>query len=204
MDRKAMMKVFGGAFLRSLIVLVAIAILGFGVFFIVKVNTDKKDMVEDTGVENTEYTPDELAAMVAEDNAINSDGAVSEESTEATTTEEVTTQEVTTEVQNIPSNDKNIIVLNSTSTSGLAGSWSSKLGSEGFSNIAVGNYSASTETTTTIYVAEEGMGADLVSYFNGATIVVGTIDTSAYSVTGGSMDHYDIYIVIGNNDTTVQ
>lgn len=120
MDGKAMMKVFGGAFLRSFIVLLAIAILGFGVFFIVKVNTDKKDMVEDTEVENTEYTPDELAAMVAEDNAMNSDGASSEEATEATT-EEVTTEATTTEVQNIPSTDKNILVLNSTTTSGLAG-----------------------------------------------------------------------------------
>lgn len=203
MDGKSMMKVFGGAFLRSFIVLLAIAILGFGVFFIVKVNTDKKDMVEDTGVENTEYTPDELAAMVAEDNAMNSDAAPSEEATEATT-EEVTTEATTTEVQNIPSTDKNILVLNSTSTSGLAGAWSSKLTSAGFPNIAVGNYSASSETTTKIYVAEEGMGADLVSYFNGATIIVGTVDASAYSVTGGGMDHYDIYIVIGNSDTSVQ
>lgn len=203
MDRKAMMKVFGGAFLRSLIVLVAIAILGFGVFFILKVNTDKKDVVEDTEVEK-EYTPDELAAMVAEDNAVNSDGISGEEDTEEVTTEEVTTEEVTTEVQNIPSNDKNILVLNSTAKSGLAGSWSSKLSSVGFSNVAVGNYSAAKETTTKIYVAEEGMGADLVSYFNGATITVGTLDASAYSVTGGGMDHYDIYIVIGDSDTEVQ
>lgn len=204
MDRKAMMKVFGGAFLRSLIVLVAIAILGFSVFFIIKVNKDKKDMVDDTEVENTEYTPEELAAMVEQDNALNGDGAVSEEDTEEVTTEEVTTEESTTEVQSIPSTDKNILILNSTSTSGLAGSWSSKLSGAGFANVAVGNYSASSEATTKIYVAEEGMGEDLVSYFNGASIVVGTVDSSAYTVTGGSMDHYDIYIVIGNSDTSVQ
>lgn len=201
MDKKTMMKVFGGAFLRSLIVLVAIAILGFGVFFIIKVNSDKKNLADST-VESSEYTPEELAAMVEQDNALNSDGAASEE---ATTTEEVTTEAPTTEIQNIPSTDKNILVLNSTSTSGLAGSWASKLSSAGFSNVAVGNYSASSEATTKIYVAEEGMGGDLVSYFSGdATIVVGTVDASSYAVTGNGLDHYDIYIVIGNSDTTVQ
>ena len=201
MDKKTMMKVFGGAFLRSLIVLVAIAILGFGVFFIIKVNSDKKNLADST-VESSEYTPEELAAMVEQDNALNSDGATSEE---ATTTEEVTTEAPTTEIQNIPSTDKNILVLNSTSTSGLAGSWASKLSSAGFPNVAVGNYSASSEATTKIYVAEEGMGGDLVSYFSsGATIVVGTVDASSYAVTGNGLDHYDIYIVIGNSDTTVQ
>lgn len=201
MDKKTMMKVFGGAFLRSLIVLVAIAILGFGVFFIIKVNSDKKNLADNT-VESSEYTPEELAAMVEQDNAVNSDGATSEE---ATTTEEVTTEAPTTEIQNIPSTDKNILVLNSTSTSGLAGSWASKLSSAGFPNVAVGNYSASSEAATKIYVAEEGMGGDLVSYFSsGATIVVGTVDASSYAVTGNGLDHYDIYIVIGNSDTTVQ
>ncbi|MGN0438524.1 MAG: LytR C-terminal domain-containing protein [Lachnospiraceae bacterium] len=206
MDKKAMMRVFGGAFLRSLIVLVAIAILGFGVFFIIKVNTDKKDVADNTEAATSEYTPDELAAMVAEDNAVNAEGAT-EAATEAVTeatTEEVTTEEPTTEIPDIPSTDKNIIVLNSTSTSGLAGAWSNKLKGAGFANIAVGNYSAGNEATTKIYVAEEGMGKDLLSYFSGATIVVGNVDAGVYSVTGGSMDHYDIFIVIGNSDTTVK
>ena len=203
MDKKAMMRVFGGAFLRSLIVLVAIAILGFGVFFIIKVNTDKKEVADNTEAATSEYTPDELAAMVAEDNAVNATETVTEAVTEATT-EEVTTEEPTTEIPVIPSTDKNIIVLNSTSTSGLAGAWSNKLKGAGFANIAVGNYSAGNEATTKIYVAEEGMGKDLLSYFSGATIVVGNIDAGVYSVTGGSMDHYDIFIVIGNSDTTVK
>ena len=200
MDKKTMLKIFGGAFLRSLIVLMAVAIIGFGAFFLIKVNTDKNDEVaEDTGVEDVKYSQDELDAMVAEDNAINSDM-----STEAVTTEEVVTEEVTTETPDIPSTDKNILVLNSTSTSGLAGSWASKLNSSGFGNVGVGNYSAATEESTKIYVAEEGMGNDLVGYFNGASIVVGSIESSAYAVKSGSMDHYDIYIVIGNSDTSVQ
>lgn len=199
MDKKTMLKIFGGAFLRSLIVLMGVAIVGFGAFFLVKVGSDKKnDVADDTGVEK-EYTPDELAAMVAEDNATATDMT-----SEDVVTEEQTTQEVTTEALNIPSTDKNIIVLNSTATSGLAGSWASKLNSAGFVNVAVGNYAASTEETTKIYVAEDGMGNDLASYFNGATVSVGTVDAASYSVKSGGMDHYDIFIVIGNSDTSVQ
>ena len=51
MDKKTMLKIFGGAFLRSLIVLMAVTIIGFGAFFLIKVNSDKKsDLVDDTGV----------------------------------------------------------------------------------------------------------------------------------------------------------
>lgn len=199
MDKKTMLRIFGGAFLRSLIVLMAVAIIGFGAFFLIKVNSDKKsDLVDDTGVENSEYTPDELAAMVAEDNATATDLTSEEAATEQVT------EEVTTEAQVIPSTDKNIIVLNSTSTAGLAGSWASKLNSAGFANVAVGNYSAATEPVTKIYVSEEGMGSDLAAYFNGASITVGSVDASTYSVKSGNLDYYDIYIVIGNSDTSVQ
>lgn len=200
MDKKTMLKIFGGAFLRSLIVLMAVTIIGFGAFFIIKVNTDKNnDIVEDTGVEDTEYSPNELEALVAEDNANNANM-----STEEVVTEAVTTEEVTTEAPNIPSTDKNILILNSTSTSGLASAWASKLNGAGFGNTGFGNYSASTEESTKIYVSEEGMGNDLIGYFNGATVIVGSVESSTYSVKSGNMDHYDIYIVIGNSDSSVQ
>lgn len=202
MDKKTMLKVFGEAFLRSLIVLLAVAILGFGAFFLIRINKDNKAKEEmaQNATEQTTYSDEELQAMIDAENAIDAE----ESSSEETTTEEVTTEEVTTEAPNIPSNDKNIIVLNSTSTSGLAGAWASKLNQEGFPNVAVGNYSAATEQQTKIYVAEEGMGIDLSSYFNGTTISVGTVDSSIFSVKSGAMDHYDIFIVIGNSDTTVQ
>ncbi len=202
MDRKTMLKVFGNAFLRSMIVLMAIAIVGFGIFFVIRINTDKKEAKE---AASTELTDDELQAMIEEDNAINQQEEMTQEpTTEEVSSEEITTQEITTEAPDIPSTDKNICILNSTSTTGLAGSWATKLNSAGFANVAVGNYSAATEETTKIYVAEEGMGNDLVGYFNGATISVGSVDSSVYSVKSGTMDHYDIYIIIGNSDTSVQ
>jgi cytoskeletal protein RodZ len=198
MDKKTILKVFGEAFLRSMVVLMAVAIVGFGAFFLIRVNTDRKQAENTTTEQGSSHSADELQAMLDEENAKDTSA------TEEETTEEITT-EATTETPDIPSTDKNIMVLNSTSKAGLANSWKNKLSSEGFANVGIGNYSLSTETQTKIYVSEEGMGNDLAEYFTDAVVSVGTLDSGNYSVQGGaSMDQIDIFIVIGSNDTTVQ
>ena len=199
MDKKTMLKVFGEAFLRSMVVLMAIAIIGFAAFFIIKVNSDKKLLAENEAKLNTtEYSEDQLHDMLEEENAKDTEG-----SEEEVTTEEVTT-EATTEVQKIPSTDKNILLLNGTSIAGLAGAWNKKVNSEGFANTAIGNYNSNGDAQTKIYVAEEGMGEDLLQYFNDATIVVGALEASQYTIISGSIPTVDIYIVIGSNDSSVQ
>ena len=198
MDKKTILKVFGEAFLRSMVVLMAVAIVGFGAFFLIRVNTDRKQAENTTTEQGSSHSADELQAMLDEENAKDTSA------TEEETTEEITT-EATTETPDIPSTDKNIMVLNSTSKAGLANSWKNKLSSEGFANVGIGNYSLSTETQTKLYVSEEGMGNDLAEYFTDAVVSVGTLDSGNYSVQGGaSMDQIDIFIVIGSNDTTVQ
>ena len=203
MDKKTILKVFGEAFLRSMVVLMAIVIIGFSVFFIIKVRSDKKLLAEQQA--NTEagstYSDEELQAMLDAENA---NDTKEDASTEETTTEEVTTEEATTE--QIPSNDKNIVVLNSTSKSGIAGKWQTKLSGAGFANVAAGNYSAGAEAQTIIYVKEEGMGQDLAAYFADAVVQVGAPDASSCSVTKGNvaLGDADIIIVVGNSDTTVQ
>ena len=119
MDKKTILKVFGEAFLRSMVVLMAIVILGFSVFFIIKVRSDKKQLAKiKTTEQGSTYSDDELQAMLDKENA----GDTKEDATtEETTTEEATTQEAT--VEEIPSTDKKIVVLNSTNTTGLAGKW---------------------------------------------------------------------------------
>lgn len=201
MDKKTILKVFGEAFLRSMVVLMAVAIVGFGAFFLIRVSTDKKQQAENATTEQgSTYSADELQAMLDKENANDTS-----DDEEGNTTEELTTEEVTTEAPDIPSTDKNIMVLNSTSRAGLANSWKNKLSNAGFANVGIGNYSLSAETQTKIYVSEEGMGKDLAEYFTDAEISVGSIDSGNYSVQGGaSMDHIDIFIVIGSNDTTVQ
>lgn len=201
MDKKTILRVFGEAFLRSMVVLMAIAIICFAAFFIIKVNSDKKLLAEnETTMATTEYSEDELHQMLEKENA----NDTKETTTEEVTTEVATTEEPTTEVQKIPSTDKNVLVLNSTSVSGLASGWMNKIKGAGITNIAIGNYNAGRETQTKIYVSEEGMGEDLLSYFNGATIVVGSLESSSYTIKSGSLETIDIYIVIGSNDSTVQ
>lgn len=196
MDKKTVLKVFGEAFLRSMVVLMAIAIVGFAVFFIIKVNTDKKELAkkEQSVKDTTTYSDDELQAMLDDENANDT-----EEATTEATTEEITT-EATTEQQDIPSNDKSILVLNSTRVAGVAKAWMDKLTSAGFTTVKTGNYSLSQEAQTKIYVAEEGMGKDLAEFFTDAVIEVGSLDSGVDVSTAG----VDIFIIIGSNDTTVQ
>lgn len=198
MDKKTILRVFGEAFLRSMVVLMAVAIVGFAAFFIIKVNTDKTQMAENVTTEaSSTKSDDELQAMLDEENAADT---TQEETTEEVTTEEPTTEEMTTEEEIISSTDKKILVLNSTGVAGLAKSWMNKLSGEGFTNIATGNYSLSSEAQTKIYVAEEGMGKDLAEYFSDATIEVGSLSSGIDVSTTG----VEIFIVIGKNDTTVQ
>lgn len=206
MDRKTMLKIFGEAFLRSMIALLAIAIVGFGAFFLIKVNTDRKRQAENpTTEQGPTYSSSELEAMLEMENANDTEATTTEEvTTEEITTEEVTTEEPTTEAPDIPSTDKNILILNGTRVKGLAGSWQSKLSGAGFAFSAVGNANLAGEAQTKIYVAEEGMGNDLVPYFTDAVVVVGTLSPGDYQITRGSLNQVDIFIVIGSNDTTVQ
>lgn len=193
MDKKTILRVFGEAFLRSMVVLMAIVIIGFSAFFIIKVANDKKQMADNSTTEaGSTYSDDELQAMLEEENA--------NDTSEESTTEEPTTEEPTTEEPDIPSTDKKILVLNSTGVAGLAKSWMNKLRGAGFNDIATGNYSLGRETQTKIYVAEEGMGKDLVEYFTDATIEVGSLSSGIDVSTEG----VEIFIVIGSNDTTVQ
>lgn len=199
MDRKTILKIFGEAFLRSMVVLMAIAIVGFGAFFLIKVNSDKKQQANNpTTEQGSTYSSSELEAMLELENANDT------EATTEATTEEVTTEEPTTEEPDIPSTDKNILVLNGTRVSGLASKWKNKLSNGGFSSVAIGNSNLAGEAQTKIYVAEEGMGKDLSEYFSDAEIIVGTLNQGDYQITSGSMTQIDIFIVVGSNDTTVQ
>lgn len=200
MDKKTMLKLFGEEFLRSLVVLMAILIVGFCAFFVIKVRSDKKNVAENNTEQATTLSDEELQAMLSEEDTEASEEDTEEVTTEEVTTEEVTTEEPTTEKQDIPSTDKKILVLNSTKTNGLASKWMNKLTGEGFSNVSKGNYSLSREAQTKIYVPEEGMGKDLLPYFSDAVIEVGTLDSGIDVSTSG----VEIFIVIGSNDVTVQ
>ena len=181
-------------------------IIGFGAFFIIRVNSDKKLSAESDNTEEASTLSDEeLQAMLNEEDINDTEEIATEEltteepTTEEPTTEEITTEEPTTEEPNIPSTDKKILVLNSTRTNGLASKWMNKLSGAGFTNISKGNYTLSHDAQTKIFVAEEGMGKDLLEYFPDAAIEVGTLNSGIDVSTNG----VEIFIVIGQNDVTV-
>ncbi len=204
MDKKTMLKLFREAFLRSFIVLIGVGIIGFGIYFILGRNSDKKQEASIATTEDSTYNEEETVAELDKETASEAEAASSEEvTTEEITTEEITTEEITTEevtTEAISSTEKKILVLNSTKVSGLAKAWMNKLQGDGFQNMATGNYSVSGQEQTVIYVPEEGMGQDLVSYFKDARIEVGSLNSNI----DVSTDGVEIFIVIGSNDTSVQ
>ena len=89
----------------------------------------------------------------------------------------------------ISSKGKQIEILNGSKINGLAASFKDKLTNDGFTVISVGDYGNEIITTTKILVKKEGMGEDLLDYFNGATVEQ-----------SGSLTNSDIQIILGKED----
>lgn len=171
-----LVRIFGEAFLRTMVVLMGMAILGFASFFIIKVIVNSGDK---------DKTTEQLT--VSEDSG---------ESTFDTSSETGdTSTDTTAPVAAISSKDYKIIVLNSTSTKGLAKAWQDKLTPDGFTVANIGNYSPESLVNTKIVVSTDGMGQDLLPYFQGATVEVGTVSGLDIDTTG-----VDIFIIVGSND----
>lgn len=167
---KRMWKLFGEAFLKTLIVILGVAIVIFAIYFLIQIfggGSKDKDTASDTGI-------------VTEDLDSASD---TYEDTSEPTSEEPTTAE------SISSVGLSIEVLNSTDTAGVAAGWQERLNGEGFTVSQIGNYETETLTGTRIIVSQDGMGQDLVGYFQNATVEVGTISSGV-----------DIQIIIGTED----
>lgn len=168
---KKMLKLFGEAFLKTLIVILGIVIVVFAIYLMIQVfggGKKKGDTTEDTGISSELLATDENFSESTD------------ETTEATT-------EATTEM--ISSVGHSIEVLNSTDVAGLAKGWQDKLTAAGFTVSQIGNYETETLTSTKIIVTQDGMGQDLVSQFKNATVEVGTISSGV-----------EIQIIIGTED----
>jgi hypothetical protein len=176
MNKKAW-KLFGEVFLKSIIVILGIAIVVFAIYFMIQVfggGSKKKDTEESTGISTEDLNSEDMNS-----DDLNTDEPESED----TVSEEPAT------VEPISSVGHTIEVLNSTDTAGVAAGWQETLNAAGFNVSQIGNYEADTLTNTKIVVTEDGMGQDLLQYFTNATIEVGTIDSGV-----------DIQIIIGTAD----
>lgn len=171
---KKMLKLFGEAFLKTLIVILGIAIVVFAIYFMIQLfgggSNKDKGSTEDPSIATSEIN----------------EGSSSSEAADAST--EATTEAVTT-AEPISSVGHSIEVLNSTDVAGVAARWQEKLQGEGFTVDTIGNYETEALTSTKIVVSQDGMGQDLVSYFQNATVEVGTISSGA-----------EIQIIIGTED----
>lgn len=182
MKRQSAAGLFFSMFLRATVVILGIVILVFGVVLVTKaVKDDGKEKGPMTTVGNNVLTE----AEGRDDLLYNS----TEATTEATT-EEVVIPEIA------PAYDKNILVLNSTDVTGLAGRWCETLNEQGYANTSASDYSMALENTK-IVAREGGVGEELLDYFNGATYEVGTVSNGTSEPTDG----YDIVIIIGIADS---
>lgn len=91
------------------------------------------------------------------------------------------------------STGKGIVVLNGTGAPGLAGQYQDLLTADGYTVIAVGNSTDGIHEYTQIQVNREGVGQDLLSYFNNASIEVMQLPQGT-----------DIQIVVGTADQNIQ
>lgn len=179
MKKQSVVGLFFSMFLRAAVVILGIAIIVFGVVILVKV-------VKNDGAEDTPGT------TVSDNILTEADGR---DDLLYNTTAESADDGQTTE-QAAASYDKNILVLNSTGIAGVAGGWCTTLNEAGYNNTMAADYTTTIETTR-IVSKVDGVGMDLVGFFNGATYEVG-------EVTEGSMEdttNYDIVIIIGTNDS---
>lgn len=175
MKKESPVGLFFGILLKGVVVILGIAIAILGILILMKVIKSDHNKIEPA----TTVGDSILTEADAKDDQIY-------ETTEAT-------------VAPLPGEEnsyhKNILVLNSTSTQGLAGRWCTKLNDAGYVNTFASDYSTPQDTTR-IIVKQEGVGTDLVSFFNGASYEVGEVTEGTSTNTA----NYDIVIILGTSD----
>lgn len=175
---KKMLRLFGDTFLKASVVLLGIGIVVFGIFFLTQVVSGGNDNNGDGGTIITEE----------DQPAIDTTAEAADNATDEVATSEQNTQAAPTTEEIISSKGLNLVVLNSTNTTGVAKGWQETLNDAGYTVGSIGNYDTEL-TNTKIIVTQEGQGKDLLTFFKGATIEVGTLDAGV-----------DIQIIIGTLD----
>lgn len=128
---------------------------------------------------DTTFQVDGDAAKKLFDELLSEDGEIT---AEATTEKETDTQEES-------SKDISIEIQNSTSISGLAGSWRDKLTEEGYTISSIKTNRQGELTHTKIIISEKGMGQDLKQYFKNPEYEIGSVSSGA-----------KICIIVGTED----
>lgn len=178
MKKQSVAGLFFSMFLRAAVVILGIVIIVFGVVILMRVvKGDTK-----SGDPSTTVGDSVLTESDGRDDLLYNSTAAPSGDGQGTPT--------------VTSYDKRILVLNSTDIAGVAGGWCTRLNEAGYNNTMAADYATTIETTRVVSKVD-GVGTDLVGFFNGASYEVG-------EVTEGSMEdttNYDIVIIIGTNDS---
>ena len=186
MKKQSAVGLFFSMFLRAVVVILGLVIVALTALVIHKLITRNSGAPEAPA---TTVDANVLTEAETMDELLYNDTSIStEEATEAVT-EEATEEPAL-------STDKTILVLNSTNVTGLAGRWCERLGENGYTNTKAADYTQSLETTKIVSI-QDGVGKDLVGYFNGASYEVGTVTEN----TSEDTSTYDIVIIIGAADS---
>lgn len=187
MKKQSAVGLFFSMFLRAAVVILGLVILVFGVALVskyIKINKGKSDTPATT------VSPSVLTEADVVDDLLTAEPTTTEMASEDTT-------ELTEEAPElVTSFDKVILVLNSTDVTGLAGRWCAKLNEHGYANTSASDF-YDQQTNTRIISTVDGVGRDLLQYFNGASYEVGVVTQG----TSASTDGVDIVIIIGTNDS---
>lgn len=192
-------RLFGEAFLRTLVIVLGLTIVFFAGFFLIKIATGGGNTNNQSKVENT-MDEDQLQKQLDAENATAEGNSGSPDSTS-----DVSTEGGDAQTPAADSKALKIVVLNSTGTKGLAGAWVEKLKGEGYTNIYAGNYKVGQLAASKIIAVAEGTGTDLVSYFSGAALETGNL-TSGFNLSDSTIatTDIDLFIIIGTDDDIVQ
>ena len=188
--REAGHYVFLSYFLRAIVLILGVVIIGLTVVLIKQVHSAKaaeKDNVSDEAMLSDTQTDDLLTAQGSED----------------------TTEVASTEAEDVlfentvaaePDHSVPVLVMNGTEVAGLAAAWKTKIEALGYTNVSTGNYTDGGVTTSKVVIGEGLNADDIMSAVSGATSEVGdgtNINTDV------EKDGIKIFVIIGTYNDIV-
>lgn len=184
MKKQTASGLFLAMFLRAAVIILGILIVIFTIFFLTQI-------IKNSASENNKTTVSDnvLTEAEAHDDFLYNTTEATEVAPAGDGAADNTTEPAGT------SYDKQIVVLNSTDITGLAGRWCDKLNTYGYNDTVASDFST-LQSATKIIAKVDGDGQDLLQYFNGATYEVGTVTEG----TTAPVEKADIVIILGTAD----
>ena len=95
-----------------------------------------------------------------------------------------------------------IVVLNGTTTDGVAGYWASVIQGLGYTDVTAANYGLLSDSETVIVASSADAAEPLLSVFPDATVQVGTSVEGEVWISDGEEvpQDVDVYVIVGMND----